>query len=129
MSKKLQKETGRRGEDIAAAYFERKGFRILARNVARKTGELDLVVSKNRTLHVVEVKTVSCASFPVADTGGDLYDPSSNLHALKIRKVARTGEWYVAQINWQGEWQVDGFLVWIRKADGVARVLYLPQIL
>jgi len=57
-----------------------------------------------------------------------VYDPSLNLHQAKVRKVARTGEWYVLEKKWEGEWQVDGMLVWLRRRDSVARVSYLPQI-
>ena len=39
------KSLGRRGEDLAAAHFERLGYRILARNHRTRFGELDLVVT------------------------------------------------------------------------------------
>ena len=34
----------------------------------------------------------------------------------------------VAEKDWEGDWQVDGCLVWLRKRDGKALVRYLPQI-
>ncbi|MEK7144560.1 MAG: hypothetical protein AAB794_01730, partial [Patescibacteria group bacterium] len=72
---------------------------------------------------------VLAEEFPLAENKGeDVYDPSLNLHAAKVRKVARTGEWYVLEKKWEGEWQVDGCLVWLRRRDGIARVNYLPQI-
>jgi hypothetical protein len=52
-----------------------------------------------------------------------------NLHGGKIRKVARTAEWYLADIGWEGEWQLDAALVWRRERDGRCLVRYLPQIL
>jgi hypothetical protein len=51
------------------------------------------------------------------------------LHGAKLRKVARTAEWYCLEKRWEGEWQVDGCLVWLRRRDGRARVRYLPQLL
>ena len=51
------KALGRRGEELAAAHFERLGYRILARNHRTRFGELDLVVANDRTLVFVEVKT------------------------------------------------------------------------
>ncbi len=119
---------GALGERIAAEYLRRHGFQIVDRNVARKTGELDLVAEKADTLHVVEVKTVLADEFPDEKYARDEYDPSLNLHEAKIRKVARTGEWYVLEKGWEGEWQVDGCLVWLRRRDGKAMVRYLPQI-
>ena len=116
------------GERVAAEYLRRHGFRVIARNIARKTGELDLVAEKADTLHIVEVKTVLIDEFPSEEYKGDAYDPSLNLHEAKIRRVARTGEWYVLEKGWEGEWQVDGCLVWLRREDGKARIRYLPQI-
>lgn len=126
-----RKYTGRLGERVAAVYLVRHGFTVIDRNVSRKTGELDIVARKGQTLHAVEVKALRCKEFPMearkeTDT---IYDPANNLHARKIRKVARTAEWYASEIGWEGELQVDGILVWIRARDGMAFVRYLPQIL
>ncbi len=123
------KDIGVLGEKVVAEYLKRQGMKIIAKNVARKTGEIDIIARKGNTLHFVEVKSVVCINFPIAGAATDAYDPSTNLHEAKIRRVARTSEWYVANTDWEGEWQVDGALVWLRKHDGMARVRYLPQIL
>ena len=123
-----RKEVGALGEKVAAEYLRRHGFSLVDRNVARKTGELDVIVKKEDTLHFVEVKTVLADEFPKMGDTSDYYDPSLNLHPEKIHKVARTAEWYVLEKKWAGEWQIDGALVWLRRRDGMARVSYLPQI-
>lgn len=129
LSSKTKKEIGALGESVAAAYLKRRGFSITDRNVVRKTGELDLIAREGNCLHFVEVKTMTCDRFPDYSTQNkDSYDPSLNLHEIKIRKVARTAEWYVAEKDWEGDWQVDGCLVWLRRHDGMAKVTYLPQI-
>lgn len=122
-----RKEVGNLGEKVAADYLVRHGLEIVARNYTRKTGELDLVAKEGETLHFVEVKTLVVDHFP-SEEGRDEYDPSLNLHEAKLRRVARTGEWYVLEHNWEGDWQVDGVLVWLRRVDGRARVRYLPQL-
>lgn len=123
------KETGDKGEDAAVEYLKEQRFKIVARNVARKTGEIDIIAEKGGVLHFVEVKTVSCRAFPNEDSSTDSYDPSVNLHQYKIHKIARTAQWYVAEKEWEGEWQVDGILVWLRVLDGKVYIEYLPQIL
>ncbi len=124
-----RKDIGNLGEKVAIEYLRKYGFTLIDRNVARKTGEIDIIVQKDDTLHFVEVKTLVCNEFPGARLSKDDYDPSANLHSLKIAKVARTSEWYMANNDWKGECQVDGILVWIRRGDGMAYVRYLPQIL
>jgi len=125
------KEIGTLGEKVAAEYLTRHGLRIRDVNFARKTGELDIIAEGDEgggTLHFVEVKTIAVEEFPVGNPANDTYDPSVNLHESKVRKVARTGEWYVLEKKWEGEWQIDGCLVWLRRRDGMARVQYLPQL-
>jgi putative endonuclease len=53
---------GRIGEELAAAHFERLGFRVLARNVRTRAGEIDLIVCDHDTLVFVEVKTARAAA-------------------------------------------------------------------
>lgn len=129
LARKSRKDIGALGEKVAAEYLKRHGFSIIDRNVSRKTGELDVIAKKGGTLHFVEVKSLLRREFPDQHSSTDDYDPADNLHPQKIRRVARTAEWYVANIEWEGDWQVDGALVWLRERDGLARVEYLPQIL
>jgi len=103
ISYKTRKEVGALGEKVAAEYLKRHGFTIRDRNFVRKTGELDIIAekldgaSKENTLHFVEVKTVLVYNFLSETSSSDDYDPSLNLHGAKVRKVARTGEWYVLE--------------------------------
>lgn len=129
LSGRNKKDIGTLGEKAVAEYLRRNGFRIIDRNVSRKTGEIDIIAQKDETLHFVEVKSILCKDFPKFKDNRDRYDPSVNLHALKIQKVARTAEWYMANNEWEGDSQIDGALVWLRERDGHAYVRYVPQIL
>ena len=51
------RELGRRGERRAAWFYRLRGYRIVARNVRSRSGEIDLVVRRGRTLVIAEVKT------------------------------------------------------------------------
>ena len=53
----VKKSLGQRGEEAAARYLKRKGYRILARHVDSRLGELDIVAVDGRTIVFVEVKT------------------------------------------------------------------------
>ena len=52
-----KKSLGQRGEDAAAKFLKRKGYRILARHVDSRLGELDIIAVDGRTVVFVEVKT------------------------------------------------------------------------
>lgn len=51
------RELGRRGEQRAAWYYRLRGYRLVARNVRLRAGEIDLVVRRGRMLVIAEVKT------------------------------------------------------------------------
>ncbi|MFN8052921.1 MAG: YraN family protein [Acidimicrobiales bacterium] len=54
---------GQDGEAVAAAWYERHGYRIVERNWRCRDGELDLVATRRGHLVVCEVKTRSSARY------------------------------------------------------------------
>ncbi len=75
-----KKTLGRRGEDEAARYLRRLGYKILARGRRLASGELDLVVLDGRTIVFVEVKT---------RTSQEVGHPADAVDAIKQRKLTR----------------------------------------
>ena len=59
-------ETGRAGEQIAARYLQKQGYRLLAMNYRTRYGEIDLIAQDGDTVVFVEVKTRKDASFAPA---------------------------------------------------------------
>ena len=55
------KTLGQRGEQAAARYLRRKGYRIVARGQREGRSEIDLVAVDGRTVVFVEVKTLASA--------------------------------------------------------------------
>ena len=51
------KATGSKGEEIAAGYLAKNGYTMLARNWRFRRWEVDIIASKNKFLHCIEVKT------------------------------------------------------------------------
>ncbi|MFZ4438247.1 MAG: YraN family protein, partial [Syntrophales bacterium] len=49
--------TGKKGEELAAAYLEEAGYRIIERNYRCLFGEIDMVAEEGETLVFVEVKS------------------------------------------------------------------------
>ena len=57
-----RQETGREGERAAARFLKKHGYRILARNVTYRQGEVDLVVQEKRSGAVCFVEVRSRAT-------------------------------------------------------------------
>jgi putative endonuclease len=83
-------ETGRWGEDVAAAWYVRRGYRVLARNWRCPVGEVDLVVGRGRLVVVVEVKARRSDAFgPAAAAVGP--SKQQRLRRLAAEWLATTG--------------------------------------
>lgn len=86
---------GSRGEEFAAAYLERAGYRLVVKNFkvpvgrnsrgAEVTGEIDIVALDGETLCFVEVKTRVSA---------DLFAPIVSVDTRKQRQITRTAKIY-----------------------------------
>jgi len=55
--------TGKEGEEIAAAFLEQRGYRIVAKNFRSRYGEIDLIAWDQETLVFIEVKSRSSDLF------------------------------------------------------------------
>jgi putative endonuclease len=73
---------GRRGEDATVRTYERRGYRVVARNWRCPLGELDLVVQRGRVLVFCEVKSRTGAAF------GGGYEAVNWSKRRKLRQLA-----------------------------------------
>jgi putative endonuclease len=75
-------DLGRRGEELAARYLTRHGYRILARNWRCALGEIDIVAELDGEIAVVEVKTRSSTAY------GHPFDAITPVKAARLRRLA-----------------------------------------
>jgi putative endonuclease len=73
---------GREGEDIALAFFRKKGYRIVEKNFRTVFGEIDIIARDRDVLVFIEVKTRADDSF------GSPFEAVDRRKREKIRKVA-----------------------------------------
>ena len=92
-------ELGRAGEAAAAAFYRRRGYRILDRNFVARGGEIDLVCRRGRVVVFCEVKTRTSARWGV---------PSEAVGAVKQRRIRRAAaQWLARQPRRKGELRFD----------------------
>ncbi len=91
-------ETGKRAEDLAAAFLADKGYEIVARNYRSGHAEIDLIVKKDIFLVFVEVKSLYNVRFG---------NPEINVTRDKVKLVTRAAGNYVYYINWHQQIRFD----------------------
>lgn len=83
-----RKRLGDSGERLAADYLAGQGHHIVARNVRRREGEIDLITLDGTTLVFVEVKLRRAGEFGAAVEA---------ITASKYRRLQRLAEVYAAE--------------------------------
>ena len=78
--------TGKIGEDLAAIWFEEKGYTILHKNWRHKNLEVDIIATNKKILHFIEVKAVTTLKFG---------NPEDKVSEKKIRNLINASEEYL----------------------------------
>ena len=84
-------ETGRKGEAVAARYYQQRGCLLLAHDDRTRMGEIDLILREpDGTLVFCEVKTRQPDS---------LTTPAEAVTPAKQRRILRTAQLYLQHTN------------------------------
>ncbi len=76
----FKKTLGKEGEDRAAQFLAKKGYKILERNYSTRSGEIDLVALHNGEVVFVEVKTRTSDSYGAPELA---VNPRKQLRMIK----------------------------------------------
>lgn len=113
-----RRAVGKRGEEEAARFLQKRGFAILDRNVRSRLGEIDLVARDGKALVFVEVRTQR-------EREGD--PPEASVRAGKQRRLGRLAQQY---LKWKRLGEVpcrfDVVAVTLDAADRVTTLRHLP---
>ncbi|MDY0268265.1 YraN family protein [Trichloromonas sp.] len=105
---------GRWGEDLAARYLERCGWRILHRNLRTPVGEIDILARDGKTLVFVEVKTRRGLAFGT---------PQEAVGPAKRRQILRAAQWHLAAVAYRTTVRFD--VVAILAGSGEPRIEHI----
>ncbi len=127
-----RQKRGKLGEDVAKVFLIKRGYTILEENYTKKYGEMDLIAVKDKHVHFVEVKSIR------EYVSRETYDPLQNLHAQKLKRLARVIQVYIMSPAFTkattgsretNSWQFDVITVKINEATRTARVEHIKDII
>lgn len=108
-----RQRTGQRGEAVARAFLERRGYQVIATNYRSPWGEVDIVARDGPTLAFVEVKARRSTSFGSAVEA---------VTARKAQRLVATAQHYLAERGLDVPWRVDLVAIDPSPRPGRARV-------
>lgn len=114
-----QKKLGDWGEGQTAAYLERRGYTLLARNWHCRYGELDIVAANGTYLAFVEVKTRKDSRFMAAREAVD---------SRKQQRLMRTAQqWLLEHPEEERQVRFDVAEVYLEGRGGKPQLCYLED--
>ena len=88
INSRARKQIGSSGEIRALNYFKENGFEIVETNFRCRSGEADLIVSKDEVLVFVEVKTL---------LWGNLEVLARELNSQKQKRILETSKYFLTK--------------------------------
>lgn len=110
-------DLGNWGEDQAAAFLAQKGFEIVEKNHRNRYSEIDLIVTKDKMLIFVEVKTRSNIGFGM---------PEEFVNVTKARLIMRAAEHYIFEKDWMFDIRFDIVSILIQP-DGKSDIYHIED--
>ena len=117
-----RRKTGNVGEDAAAKFLRKHGYRILERNFAELGAEID-IIAKNREYYVfVEVKTRTLGHQSPKEPR-----PASSVTPEKQRKIITVAKWYLGTVPKGRRIRFDVIEVYLNEEKEVQRIMHLEN--
>jgi len=110
--KNLRQQLGDSGEDLAAGFLKKQGYKIIDRNYRTPLGEIDLIARHKGTLVFIEVKTRRSSRFG---------SPQEAVHPAKQERLRTLAEYYLSHKG-LGELNIRFDVVAILLHDGKPRI-------
>jgi putative endonuclease len=108
---------GKTGEELAADYLEKNGYRILARNYKTRLGEIDIVALDKDTICFVEVKARLSDEFGL---------PQEAVSFFKQRQISKAALIFIKKNNLLDK-KARFDVVSIRYAGGIPKITLIKN--
>ncbi|MBU0648855.1 YraN family protein [Patescibacteria group bacterium] len=112
------KNLGKWGEETAASFLMKKGYKLIDKNWRARPGEIDLVMRHGPTLVFVEVKTRSTKDFGY---------PEEALSEEKMEHLGAAAEEFLQSYGGDPDYRIDCVAI-IGRPDGPVEIAHIEGI-
>lgn len=117
---KITNQTALIGENYAAEYLLKKGYKIIERNYRKSYGEIDIIAVKDNVLVFVEVKTRKSLQY------------GSGLEAIaywKIKELLKTAQYYaLSHPEMPKSLRIDAIAIYLNYDNKVSTIEHVENI-
>ena len=121
--KVFNRELGKRGEEIAKSYLEKKGYKIVSKNFRNRFGEIDLVATNKGKIIFIEVK------LKIGDSFGS---PEEMINSKKLFQVQKTAWAFLKQNPEIAQkyqiYRIDAVCIVLGEGDRVLRISHYENM-
>lgn len=96
----MSRAKGNLAEDKACRFLDENGFMIVERNFYSRFGEIDIIATKDKALHFIEVKS-----------GLDYESAIQNITPQKLSRLIKTGNVYLKKNRLDVDFVYDAIVV------------------
>jgi len=133
MTKTEKRKFGDIGENLACQFLMKRGFKVIFRNYLKPWGEIDVIATKDRKYHFIEVKSVNWYEGNLNDVIHetrlkDGFRPEENVHPQKLRRLHRAIQTYLMENNIESDWQIDVITVKMDESKHKAQIEIIENI-
>lgn len=108
------------GEELAAKFLEKKGYKIIERNFRKGYGEIDIIAVYKNTLVFVEVKTRTTSLFGT---------PLEQISYFKLKSLVKTAKFYKhLNPNLPEALRIDAISVILDENNGTNEIEHMENI-
>ena len=109
-------ELGKLGEALAVEFLQKRGYEILETNWTFQKAEIDIIVRKENTLAIIEVKTRSSIDFGL---------PQDSVKSKKIQLLVKAVNEYILSNDLDAEVRFD--IIAICKEDTTYKIEHIED--
>lgn len=115
----MKRIIGKKGEEYAATFLQKRGYRIVHQNLYTRYGEIDLIAYKNKRLVFVEVKSRKSLNCGL---------PEDSFTRNKYRLILKSAWEYVYKSKYRGLWRVDLVAIIMNSFDEVEDIRHYRNV-